>query len=169
MERFRVSPRQPKVKREVAPLGEVKRVLGDIFDTPRWRRFRSPILQASDPLLKTYTLANILYREFRCESIHGIAAIDPKRFFSEARPYWRVWHAIHGYEFLLAEFPAAFIEELLRNALERVRCEVLARRLLPPEVHNRVFPGEGLDWLDYLDVEAIPDIRRVRLALRDRG
>jgi hypothetical protein len=169
MKRFRASPRQPKGKREVAPLGEVKRVLGDGFDTPRWRRVRAPILQASGPLLKTYTLADILYREFRCQSIHGLAAIDAKRFFSEARPYWRVWHAIHGYEFLLVEFPAAFIEELLRNALERVRSEVLAKRLLPPEIHNRVFPGEGLDWLDYLDVDALPDIQRVRLALRDRG
>jgi hypothetical protein len=125
--------------------------------------------RAIQPLLLRQTCASILYRRFRSEAIHGgRVLLDESQFFTEQQPYWKSLHSEHYGSFLLLEFPALFLRQLLANCLRTYERHILARGKVPPDIHFEMFPDDVFRHLDWLDYELLPRVESVRLAIPGR-
>lgn len=162
-QRFHVKPRQPRTKRSLVTAAGLKREVMDAFQGTRLRSVANSIPGALDPLLETKRVSNILYRRFRCESVHGAAVrLDETRFFTSDDIYWKALYSEYYGAFELIEFPAKFLLSLLDRCIRTYRAHLVATGKLPPDVHFQAFPDGVLEELDLLDESLLPEQRQVR-------
>lgn len=156
---FRVAPGQSRQKSPLASAAAIERAVLNGFR--RRGNARKPELgRALNPLLKTMTIARILYHRFRCGVIHGgKVRIDEARFFTERVPYWRPLYSQYYGPFQLVELPAYFLAELFDECLQNYRKKLEARRKVPPDVHFEMFPDDVLSHLELLDHTLLPRVR----------
>lgn len=118
---------------------------------------------AIQPLLRSKTVAALLYENFRNAAVHGVKVeFDERRFFTEPRPFWQPLYSEYYPPFMSLKFSANFLLTLLRNCMRTVRESWVARGRVPPDVHWHLF-GSGWDKLRLLDAEQLPEPRTLRV------
>jgi hypothetical protein len=153
---FRCHPGQRLAKPPMAKKGQV---LASVQTGLHGSRAVKPesLGRALQPLLDSVTVADLPYLRVRNGTIHGIEVnVDENRFFTEKCPYWHHLHSEYYGSFMLLQFPAQFLLELLQNSLETIRRAMLARGLVPPDVHWHLFGDDHLDTLKFLDMSLLP-------------
>ena len=165
---FRVRWKQSLKKQLYAsPNRTIETLIKHIRGIPQDVKNRIPA--AIKPLLLTKTCAAILYRRFRSEAIHGGAVrVDEAKFFKEKNPYWKPLFSEYYGSFLLLEFPAIFLQQLLTDCLNTYERYILARRKVPPSIHFEIFPDDVLSHLDWLDEDLLPAGQNIRLNIPRR-
>jgi hypothetical protein len=152
---FRCKAGQPRSKPTCAKRKAFSTALEQEFARSKNDELKSSIGEASRLLLDSKTIAALMYQRFRNEAIHGgHVLIDEERFFTETAPYWKPLVSEYYPAFLVVEFPARFLIDVLRNCLRTVCKMMEATRKLPPDIHFHVF-GAGLDHLEFLDQDLI--------------
>lgn len=161
---FRAVPGQSRAKPYMAKPAAMRDAIVSAFSTPRRTDLAAALPRALGALLDNNRLAAILYREFRSEAIHGGRAfIDEAGFFRRREPYWTTWHFEDVGSAWVVQFPAPFLVNLLRDCSRTFRQHLLARGHLPPRVANEVF-GDDVDrFIEFVDVDLIPEPRSLRL------
>lgn len=159
---FRCRPGQPTVKPRLGKVDKVISTIHAAFAHSRDLEVREKIAEAVRPLVESKTVAALLYEKFRNEAVHSSQVpIDENQFFSAQTPYWKRLYSEYYPSFSLIEFPARFLTEVLRNCLKTLGQHMLATGKLPPDVHSHAF-GFGLDHLQFLDTDLLPDIVRLK-------
>jgi hypothetical protein len=99
-------------------------------------------------LIKDYSYASVLYREYRCKAVHEAAGIsvDKRRFWRSKRPY----------------FTSEFLIACLETCIECVEKAVRGKGLLPLVIWSAICE---LDEFEFLDVDDIQDERPIRLKI----
>lgn len=131
-----------------------------------WRGAYSLAAQAMSPVVAKFSLAALLYKEYRCGAIHRYHVnLDEKDFFTRQEPYWCPFHndfAEPG-SFLKVHFPGPFLLITLSNCIENYKKHLNAKRQLPAEIFFEVC--DAMRDLDYLDDDSIPAGRDVNVSL----
>lgn len=154
---FHVAPNQPRSKRPFASAGRIRQAIIDEFSGRRHGTDMDALRKALDPLIRSKTLARILYERFRCEVIHGgRVLIDDARFFVEKEPYWKPMYSEFYGPFQLVEFPAQFLASLFSDCIRNYRKRLEITGKVPPNVHFEMFPDDPLGHLDLLDEALLP-------------
>jgi hypothetical protein len=166
---FRVSPGQSKLK---PPTGTVEGVVAAVlqgFSGSRRAILAERLADSLAPLVKTKTVATILYEKFRSGVIHGAhVQLDNRRFFGLAGVYWNPNYSDYYGPALKVEFPARFLIDLLEHSMLTYGRHMVSTRKIPPDVYFRVFDQDMLDHLPLLDQSAIPDKGIIRLDIPQR-
>lgn len=162
--RFRVAPGQQHSKPATASVAAIKATVANALSTSSYKKTARNIICGLEGLLATKTLVRILYETYRNDSIHGTKVlVDEKRFFAESQPYWRpMYNEFYG-PFQHVEFPARFLEALLRRCMKTLKFHLQSKQKLPPDI---VFHATGRDVLDYaaiVDDGLLPEARELRL------
>jgi len=156
---FRVAPGQSRNKSALASAAAIERAILSGFGR-RGNTQKTELGKALNPLLKTMTIARILYHRFRCGVIHGgKVRIDEAKFFTERVPYWRPLYSQYYGPFQLVELPAYFLAELFEECLQNYRKKLEATRKVPPDVHFEMFPDDIFSHLELLDHTLLPRVR----------
>jgi hypothetical protein len=160
---FRVMPGQPRAKPFLGKTNAVTKAIVEAFDTPRKRNIGQALPKALGELLHAKTMATILYERFRSEAIHGARVlIDERRFWRESGPYWDPHTSEYFGSYILVEFPARFLVDVLRDCIGTYRAHLIAKGALPPDVLFHAFGGDSLTFLEFLDEDAIAEGRPLR-------
>lgn len=121
---------------------------------------------AVGPLLEKFTLASLLYREYRCGAIHQYRVdADEPDFFRRKAPYWS---QVYGYltesdKFLKLRFPGPFLLNLLEKCIRNYKTHLSNIKKLPGDVFFE-FCNPFTD-IDYLDQESIPNGKDVNITI----
>lgn len=121
-------------------------------------------------LIKDYSLASLLYKEYRCGIIHEYGIdIRSKDFFSKRDVYWQPFYndVAQPTRRLSLQFPAQFLLMLLSNCVNSYKTQLLKTKQLPVELFHEVC--DFMSELKYLDNRTLPDGRDVGVNLRSRG
>lgn len=159
---FRCRPGQSLKRATIAKLGNVDTALQRDFTRSRIVE-PNALVKAVRPLLRSVTVSELLYRNFRNQAVHGIEVrLDEKRFFREQIPYWQHLYSDYYGSFMLLNFPAPFLLSLLRNCLTTLRRALLEKGTVPPDIHWCLF-GHDLGQLHLLDRDRLPESSTLRL------
>ena len=82
--------------------------------------------------------------------------MNEERFFTETAPYWEPWASEYYGGFLHVEFPAQFLLDMLKAAMNGYRQMLIAKGTLPMGILFTVFDENVLDNLSLLDQESVP-------------
>jgi hypothetical protein len=117
------------------------------------------------PLIRTFSLSSILYREFRSGLIHEFGfSIYAAEFFREPRIYWSsVSHAYDNTRYLDVQFSAPWLIDLFETCLINYLKRLTTARILPPGLFFEIC--DVPDELDLLDESAMPSPKYIALAL----
>ncbi len=164
-QRFHVAPRQKDSKPATASVAVMETTIRTALSAGAYKKTAEKVISGLHDLLAAKTVVRILYERYRNDSVHGAKVlVDDKRFFADSRPYWRPMYSEFYGPFQLVEFPAKFLQELLRQCMNTLRLH-LSKQKLPPDV---VFHATGQDVLDYaaiVDDSLLPETRELRLKL----
>ena len=164
----RVIPGQPHRKPLTCPIPKLNSTLASAL-TSRDTVDEAKIATALSNYLRDMSLASILYKKVRSGIIHGAEVpINEEKFFKEALPYWEPYEFEFG-EFLMVDFPANFLLNLLKEGLKRLRRQFVASRKISPTIFWSVFADDGLSYLDLLNEDLLEDIPPLGLRHRARG
>ncbi|MFQ5792814.1 MAG: hypothetical protein ACE5JI_20280 [Acidobacteriota bacterium] len=168
-ETFRVMPGQPLSKRHLATRNDVVNEITKAFDSPRKRNIAEALPQALGHLLDAKKMATILYEKFRSEAIHGARVqLDNRRFFRDSDPYWVPRYSESVASYLLAEFPARFLVNLLSDCIKTYRRHLISKGVLPADIIYAIFEDDFLAFIDLLDEEMLPEYGAVQFRLEKR-
>lgn len=119
--------------------------------------------KAIQPLVRSKSVAGLLYAEFRNAAVHGIKVeLDEGRFFTEPKPFWRPLYSVYYPESMLLSFSGPFLVRLLRDCLRTLREAWIAKGKVPPDVHWHLF-GNRIDEVRLLDIDLLPAARSLRI------
>ena len=157
--KYRVIPKQPSNK----PHMEDSKILLDYILTSlkHSRKYKnySSLEKTLEIYLKKFYLSDLLYEEYRNESIHGIGIIlNRRRFYKEPLPYWNKTQYRRGGSYYEVEFPAHFLEDLLKNCLNQYKLYLKNKGKFPFNIWSML----DLD-LTFMDLESLPDEKRIQL------
>jgi hypothetical protein len=116
-------------------------------------------------LLDEYTYGAILYREYRCKSVHEASGVhlDSQRFWRQNRPYYSELEAYWLHQPILRlEFPSAFLIQCVETCTDCAEKAILGKGLLPPAIWGEIC---DLDEVQFLDTEAIEEARAIKLRI----
>lgn len=116
-------------------------------------------------LLKEYTFASILYKDYRCKAVHEIAgiSIDPANFWRKKRPYFSPLKFLFCKDsFYTLEFPSFFLIEVLNTCIDCVEKAILGKGLLPIRIFNEIC---DMDEFDFVDIETIEEQKPIKLRI----
>lgn len=151
----RCRPGQPCRKPNTIKPSALTRIIED--DLKRSREYEADkVSKAIQSLLRSKTIAALLYQNFRNEAVHGVKVdLDERRFFRDQRPYWQLLYSEYYPPFMFIKFSGPFLLSLLRNCLNTLREKWSANGMIPPDVHSYLF-HYGLDEIHLLDSSLIP-------------
>jgi hypothetical protein len=156
-ENFRCRPGQALRKPTTAKPKTITDALTEEFKHSRDLEVRQGVERAIQPLLRTMTVAALLYENFRNPAVHGLKVeLDESTFFQSKQPHWRPLYSEHYPPFMFIKFPGPFLLELLRNCMRTVKHEMLAKGKLPPDAHFHVFGTNMGGSTEFLDSELLP-------------
>jgi hypothetical protein len=85
--KFRTTATQPRSKASLPTLDEVMDHVGVELQRSRWKPYSERTLPAFRVLTRSFSVAQLLYREVRSGAIHEHGfGVDERRFFKEVRP-----------------------------------------------------------------------------------
>lgn len=168
-EAFRVMPRQPLTKRQIATTDQVTEAVVSKLKGGRPPVSGDVLADSLRPVLSSKTVASILYEKYRCGVIHGgNVRLNQAKFFTETELYWEPMHSEYYGGFLLVEFPAQFLAGLCRQCMATYQQHLLAKGKVPPDIHFQAFGDEMFPLIQLLDEELLPETRSVGLKLPTR-
>ena len=106
------------------------------------------------PFLCQFRFADIIYRDYRCRSIHELTFETDDRFFTESGTYVATrYHAWDSTRFLEVCVSARWLIDLYRETTQKYEQALLARKKLPIDLW-----GEWCDTSEssFLDDSSIP-------------
>lgn len=163
---LRVMPGQPLTKPRLASVEKVTETIVSSFDTPRKKSITDTLPKALGALVRSKTVAAILYEKFRCEAIHGATVlVNEHKFFVETEPYWEPEDSGYFGSYFMIEFPARFLVCVLRDCITTYRQHVLAKGKLPPDILFHVFGDDSLQFIGLLDEDALAKDQALRLSI----
>jgi hypothetical protein len=159
--RCRCRPGQPRRKPN-----RIKRAALTGAIEQEFKRSRSveadKLSNAVQPLLRSKTIAALLYENFRNAAVHGVKVdLDEGRFFREQQLHWEPLYSEYYPPFMFVKFSGPFLLSLLRNCLRTVREAWIAKGKIPPDVYWHVF-GVSYEELNLLDQNLLPQTRSLR-------
>lgn len=165
---FRVMPRQRLSKPCLARPRTVASAVVNAFQTPKRKPISQSVASAIPRLLKTKSLGAILYEKFRSGIVHGASvSINEREFFTKTRPYWDPEFSPDYGAYLVVEFPARFLLDVLLRCIHTYRLHLLQRRRVPPDIFYQIFDGPEFDF-QVLDEEVLNQPKRLRLDIPER-
>jgi hypothetical protein len=113
--------------------------------------------KAVESILREYRADTMLYRNYRCQVIHGFdVEVDSERFFSELKPFHYHGLTMSGEPFLQLMFPGPFLRNMLDNCLNNYTRHLAKKRKAPWDLHRAMFRlYDQFDTRQYLDAESI--------------
>ena len=160
---FRIHPYQTKSKDSY---GYEHAVISSIIGYPKLKQIGAKITEDSaKSLLREYTYASILYREYRCKAVHEAEGIyvDTKKFWKMQRPYFievsSDWFPRSGFKL---EFPSFFLIECLETCVKCAEKAIIGKGLLPPPIWRAIC---DLDEVEFLDIEGIEEAKPIKLRM----
>ena len=155
--KYRAVPHQPTTKPPFAKTSDITNTIVNAFKGPRLKDIGENLAAALCPLLRSTSVASILYRRFRNESIHGAQVLlDERRFFAETMPYWTTISTEDYGPYHLLEFPVHFLLNTLRQCARTFRTQIVKKGKLPPDVFFHVLTEDMFEYLELLDHEMLP-------------
>jgi hypothetical protein len=131
-----------------------------------WRGTYSPAARAMAPVIAKFSLAVLLYKEYRCGAIHRYHVnLNEKAFFTRQKPYWCPFYndVAEPGSFLKVHFPGPFLLATLQNSIASYKKHLKAKGQLPADMFFEVC--DTLRDLGYLDDDSIPLGRDVNVSL----
>jgi hypothetical protein len=160
---YRIHPYQTEKK---DCYGEKRDVVDSIMSCASLRKVGGIISEGNArTLVEGYTYASILYREYRCRSVHEAAGIYivPIKFWKNKRPYFvEVYAYSCEYPVFTLEFPSSFLIQCLETCVECAEKAIKGKGLLPPSIWNAIC---NLDEFEFLDEEGIEEAKPIGLRI----
>lgn len=125
-----------------------------------------PSMKAISPLVSKFSLAALLYREYRCGAIHKYhVKLSDKDFFTHKEPYWCPFYNdfFEPGRFLKLHFPGLFLLRTLENCIQNYKKHLRAKRQLPAEIFFELC--DTMKDLKFLDDDSIPPSRDLNVSL----
>jgi hypothetical protein len=124
----------------------------------RWKQYETTI-PAFRALARSFSLAQLIYREVRSGAIHEHGfGVDERRFFTDVQPYVDAFsHAYDDTLYLGVSVPGRWLIDLLRSCVHNYKRRLLETRQLPGDLWSEIC--EPLHDVEYLDEESLPDER----------
>jgi len=123
-----------------------------------------PAVEALLPLLKSYSLGAIIYREYRSGSIHELGFDVDERFFRETETYVAsvglMWDETR---YLELRVPALWLMDLYKSSVENYKAKLVNTQRLPIQLYLDLC--DALDELDFLDMSSLADAREVKYSV----
>lgn len=113
-------------------------------------------------MIKDFSLASMLYREYRCGIIHEYEVdVDPLDFYSKREVYFRTLYNefVYPTRRLRVQFSASFLLDLLVNSINSYRKRLQQIKRLPIDLYSEIC--DFMEDLDYLDEDSIGEGRDV--------
>lgn len=167
--RYRVSPNQPLSKDSTDTISNIITYLENEAKNHKKAFIRDAICSNKYllNLIKDYSIASLLYREYRCGIIHeygvDIRSID---FFNKLDVYWQPFYndIAQPTRRLRIQFPAQFLLKLLTDCVNSYKVQLLQTKQLPIELFNEIC--DFMNELKYLDDRTIPVGKDVGVNIR---
>jgi hypothetical protein len=160
---FRIHPYQTKNKNSY---GYEDIVIDSIISYPKLRQIGAEItVDNIKSLIKEYTYASILYREYRCKAVHEAAGIyvDSRKFWKLRRPYFiEISSYFSPYPVFKLEFPSLFLIECLETCVKCAEKAVIGKGLLPPPIWNAICDFKEIE---FMDMEGMEEARPIKLKI----
>lgn len=160
---FRLHPYQTKKKNS---FGDQDFIVDSIMRSPKLRRLMADVREDNvSALVKEYTYASILYREYRCKAVHEAAGIrvHGKRFWRSSRPYFVEWKSyLWPHTVYKLEFPVCFLIDCLDTCVNCAEKAVIGKGLLPLPIWQAVC---DIEELEFLDIETLEEPRSIKLRI----
>jgi hypothetical protein len=165
---YRVLPNQSTSKRSIDSLDNVVQCFENLAKGSNKKFFREAIVsnQHLSNMIKEFSLASILYKEYRCGIIHEYGIdIDPVHFYSERQVYFRTLYNDYVYPTrkLGVQFSARFLFDLLVNSINSYRKRLKQTKRLPIDIYSEIC--DYIKDLDYLDEDSIGKGRDIGLKI----
>src|SRR5438034_4272798 len=147
-ESFGVRPKQPRVKPTSGTPDQLVQAVVAKHKAKQFKDVRDALPAAVRALVRNARLAEILYVRFRSGVVHELSVqMNEERFFTETAPYWEPWASEYYGGFLHVEFPAQFLLDMLKAAMNGYRQMLIAKGTLPMGILFTVFDENVLDNL----------------------
>lgn len=166
-EHYRVNPSQNRRKPQSAKVNAVLACF-----TVGAKGLRAQALQSAEEeiraTIKRFQLGRILYRDYRCASIHEYGvSLDEDMFFAQDLVYWRHFTSkLTSERFSTVEFPSQFLLTSLKQCLRNYKRALRERQRLPMPIFN--VACSLLRDLEYLDDDSIGMGKDISLSV-ERG
>jgi hypothetical protein len=159
---FRVHPYQTKNKSSYGSEGDIR----SIITCPELRKIGANITEKSaKELVKEYTYASILYREYRCKAVHEVTGIhlDTSKFWNTKRPYFvEVGNDWLPELIFKLEFPASFLIECLETCVKSTEKAIIGKGLVPHLLWSAIC---NLDETEFLDAKGMEEAKPIKLRI----
>lgn len=116
--------------------------------------------EAFTPVIERFRVSSILYRNFRCSSVHELHLptwlAEDEGFWTEEEPYFIVRKEPLALDIdtLALAFPARFMLKILSECIEKVGGKLITTLMFPVQIYCDLFIGTELDGLPVdVDVE----------------
>jgi hypothetical protein len=165
---YRVLPNQSTSKKSIDSLNNVVRCLEYLAKRSNRTFFREAIVsnQHLSNMIKEFSLASILYKEYRCGIIHEYGVdVDPVHFYSRRQVYFRTLYndLVYPTRRLSVQFSARFLFDLLVNSISSYRKRLQQTKRLPIDLYSEIC--DYMKDLDYLDEDSIAEGRDVGMSI----
>jgi hypothetical protein len=166
--KYRVLPNQ---KLTLPSIDSAKR-LADLFTAVMRKRSKRLLTETSrvgnslSMFIKEFSLASLLYREYRCGIIHEYGVdVDPTDFYSKREIYFRTLcnDLVYPTRRLRLQFPAKFLLRILLKSLDSYRSRLLQTRRLPFDMFDEIC--DFMKELQFLDDKSVQQGRDIGIAL----
>jgi hypothetical protein len=168
-EHYRVAPHQRKSKPLTGSATEMRSRIIDGIKKHYSDDVVGDLPAALEPLLASKTVSTILYEKFRSAVVHaGYVQLDEARFFKETNPYFIPLSSEFYGPFLLVQFPARYLRNLIQTCLTTYMRHLQATKKLPPDIAFQHYVGAILDAAVVVDEALLPRSRTLRLKMPGR-
>ncbi len=167
--RYRVLPNQPLSKNSADNASNIVTYLEDEAKKHKKAFVREAICSNKYlfSLIKDFSLASLLYREYRCGIIHEYGVdIRSTDFFGKHDVYWQPFYndIAEPTHRLRIQFPAQFLLKLLTNCVNSYKLRLQKTKQLPEELFFEIC--DFMNELKYLDERTIPEGKDVGVNIR---
>lgn len=167
--RYRVLPNQPLSKDSSDTASNIVTYLEDEAKKQKRTFVREAICSNKYllSLIKDYSLASLLYREYRCGIIHEYRVdIRSADFFSKPDIYWQPFYndIAQPTRRLRIQFPAQFLLRLLEDCVNSYKGQLLNTKQLPVDLFHEIC--DFLNELNYLDDRTLPGGKDLGINIR---
>jgi hypothetical protein len=118
--------------------------------------------EAFRPVLEKFHVSSILYRNFRCSSVHDLNLptwfTEGKEFWTEEQPHFVVRRESLALDIdtLALAFPARFLFTTPEECISRVQENLVASKVIPGDIWFDIFLGTELEELVNVDTSTLP-------------
>jgi hypothetical protein len=161
---YRVVPNQSASKKSIDSLNNVVRCFENLAQRSNRIFLREAIVsnQHLSNMIRDFSLASMLYREYRCGIIHEYGVdVDPLDFYSKREVYFRTLYNdfVYPTRRLRVQFSASFLLDLLVNSINSYRKRLQQIKRLPIDMYSEIC--DFMEELKYLDEGSIREGRDV--------